>query len=565
MDTENVATAGMANHYDKDDVWLQFVTAFETAFKAKIGEDPHLFKTKPPMDEAVEGPVLNHYMARVETDIETAMLYPHLSAPKNPKVELMDIFLAYLPDDERQRYTCRTCRKFINDYGGLVSLDQEGTATSIMWDFETDSIFKRSVEELKKYVEKAAIQSVFYYENRVWGEGEKGGYTHLSVTPGNVGRGYSSLWMAAGKMQNSIEDFTLLSKNLYRWKMEVIDKAIGLFKSKTLINGYMILPQVESFKQMIELVQDTKNVLVKEKLKWFMVAVLPPGPIRINNGILGYLFDDLKAGKPANKVKSNFNSAADPTRYMRSNSKPSDGNLDVADKLIIEKGLAKSFERRYARLEDLELIWEPGKSSTPTPQQSLFGHLKSTNVSQELTVMDTIVPISMRTFMEDVAPDAKEMAIYCALHGYCALVTAVHPDAPSIIKWSTEEAPTHLSWYTYPSVTHANKWNLEYGWNKVTGIVEYDKRSKLNGNIFLIEGCMDSNSPGLALFPATLRSDLHEIRKSIEAFSVAGELAGKEDGNACGIPFSESSMIPTQINVTSKANIVTTYNVIIYK
>ena len=49
-------------------------------------------------------------------------------------VGLYDVLLLSLPSSRRQHYTCRTCRHFVERYGGLVTIDESGAATSPLWD-----------------------------------------------------------------------------------------------------------------------------------------------------------------------------------------------------------------------------------------------------------------------------------------------------------------------------------------------------------------------------------------------------------------------------------------------
>jgi hypothetical protein len=47
--------------------------------------------------------------------------------------DLFDIFLGALPANLRQHYTCRTCRHFVNRFGGLVTVQPDGALRSAIW------------------------------------------------------------------------------------------------------------------------------------------------------------------------------------------------------------------------------------------------------------------------------------------------------------------------------------------------------------------------------------------------------------------------------------------------
>ena len=58
---------------------------------------------------------------------------------------------------------------------------------------------------------------------------------------------------------------------------------------------------------------------------------------------------------------------------------------------------------------------------------------------------------------------------------------------------------------------------------------------------FILDGAKDNENKSLALFPETLKSEVHGIRATIEAFSRRGKLDGQEDASACGIGMSKGS------------------------
>lgn len=65
--------------------------------------------------------------------------------------ELYEIYLNNLPAEARQHYTCNACRTFINRFGGLVTIDEDGTMNSAMWNEDiTPSFFAPAVSAMKK-------------------------------------------------------------------------------------------------------------------------------------------------------------------------------------------------------------------------------------------------------------------------------------------------------------------------------------------------------------------------------------------------------------------------------
>lgn len=54
------------------------------------------------------------------------------------------------------------------------------------------------------------------------------------------------------------------------------------------------------------------------------------------------------------------------------------------------------------------------------------------------------------------------------------------------------------------------------------------------GVLFILEGAQDNLHRGLALFPEILKSELREVRATIEAHSNTGSPGGHEDGTGNG-------------------------------
>jgi len=74
--------------------------------------------------------------------------------------------------------------------------------------------------------------------------------------------------------------------------------------------------------------------------------------------------------------------------------------------------------------------------------------------------------------------------------------------------------------------------------------------------IFILAGAKDSQNTSLALFPETLRSELHQVRSTIEAFSRAGKLEGQEKASACGIALNKGSNGNARFRVRTKTGTV---------
>ena len=68
--------------------------------------------------------------------------------------------------------------------------------------------------------------------------------------------------------------------------------------------------------------------------------------------------------------------------------------------------------------------------------------------------------------------------------------------------------------------------------------------------MLVIANCLDRNTnQGNALFPETLRADLHGVRSTIEAYSRNAVLGGRESASACGLDIRKGSQWTANVRV----------------
>ena len=101
---------------------------------------------------------------------------------------------------------------------------------------------------------------------------------------------------------------------------------------------------------------------------------------------------------------------------------------------------------------------------------------------------------------------------------------------------------------TQPS--SSSSWNIDNGsFAKISGITKSpnlwgDNPLERVGDhtFFLLDGCKDeSEGKGRGFFNEFLKSDLKEVRKTLEAYTAQTPIQGSEDASACGLGFSKES------------------------
>jgi hypothetical protein len=166
-------------------------------------------------------------------------------------------------------------------------------------------------------------------------------------------------------------------------------------------------------------------------------------------------------------------------------------------------------------------------------------------------------------FQRDVLPHATKIEFMTPsfIANYAALLTAEDLDAPPILQWDHVDKRNPISWYLYHNGSSAEQWSLRRGdYCSVTAISLQPNPDYVDhqgaGVFFVLEGAKDTRykGAGLGLFPEMLKSELYEVRATIEAYSKAGTLSGYEETNACGLLLQKSSVWNAQFRVRTGDN-----------
>lgn len=466
---------------------------------------------------------------------------------------LFDIFLDNLPTD-RQVYTCHACRQFVETYGGLVRILENGELIPLVWSVDNiPDFFKPSVIALNKIVSKAKIISVFYTKDLVWGKPATGDWHHISVLLPSLTTmkiGWKTPFQA---MAEKKEDFKNMVKALAKFPVEAIDQALSLLKNDALYRSEKCLGVAIWLKELHTAI--TNNKSKKTNLIWRAVATAPTGFCHPNSSMIGTLLEDIIAGLPFSEIEKRFREKMHPLQYQRPQAMPSAGNIAQAEKIVEKLGIEKSLKRRFAKLSEVKTFWLP-KSEIRTEAKSggIFSHLETKEKTKVPIINSPEMTMTWEKFSRTILPDAERIEYLVPYHkyNYGAFVTAVYPDSPPILIWDLEGERNSVSWYLYSGGSSPANWGIESGiYHEVVAIsflpnLWSEKRFKYQekGVMFMLKDAIDKNrkyKPGLALFPECLKSDLHSIRSTIEAFSNHGQLLEIEGQHACGLILQDHS------------------------
>ena len=474
-------------------------------------------------------------------------------------------YIEALPPEVRQHYTCHSCRRFIQRFGGLVGINPStGVAVPLLWDPKSvPELFRGAFERLDQLVQQARVIGVFRWNRKeqIWGQKEAGGWSHLYGVPARA-QGESPRNKAGEEMAELVQDFRITNNALRTFPIEVARQAVTILSADAVSRSEKALGHAQWFLTLHEDVVGKKRAL-RENVVWAAVATAPKGYAHIRASMIGTLLDDLLAGRPIETIRRKWAEKMNPLQYRRPTAAPKLQSIQRAEQLVEELGVRRALERRYATLDDvLEKLWTPPVVMPAQGSEGgVFDHLRADKRPlRELHLPEK--PITWEKFQERVLPTAEKILVKAPARGaYYGLVTAVDPDAPAIIQWDGLEGHPRnpVSWYFHAYGSTAGQWDLTAGWTPVAAVFrpphrwqEPDRFQHFEDQVFFgLEGARDLDTTvGIGLFPEILRSEFHSIRSVVEAHSNKQNLEQRVATGAHGLALTAGSKV--QVRVTTK-------------
>ncbi len=455
---------------------------------------------------------------------------------------LNDLYLKSLPLKERQHHNCHACRRFIETYGALAAVGDDGRLYPAMWgQQEIPALYRPAFDALHDRIMRARIESPFLTSAPIWGTPITGAWSHMAVTPPPSFIYRERLLTPSQAMAAAKENLRTVAVALTEFTAPMLDEALRLLQADALARSERFVGPVKWLRAL----HDRPKGRVGENLLWRAIASAPEGYCHPRASVVGPLLEDIAAGLPFADIKRRFEAKVHPLAYQRPQAAPTIGTIKAAEIAFEKLGLAASLERRFARLDELQTVWKPAAPRASRATDGLFGHIKAKNTSEVRSIELPAVTMTWSKFAATIMPSAEAMQIQTpALGRFIGLTTATHADAPGIMKW---EHP--FSWFIYPNGSPARLWSLSNAWTSVIAVTPLPSmwqpvpRPHLGeGMVLVLEGCWDTyTQAGNALFPEQLRDDLHAYRSVIEAYSRSAKLAGRDNSAACGLDIRKSA------------------------
>lgn len=442
------------------------------------------------------------------------------------KVDLMAVYLRSLPREARRYHTCNTCAAFINRYGRLLCIGADGTLQSAIWHPEdAPAFYHRACANLAIAAKDAGIDAPFISTDETWGTRETGPWTHFGLTPlSTYIAKYDPTATCEQRMAVRREDFRTLTHALSTYRIATLETARDLANSGRLMRaervrnhlGWLLSLAIDSHRG--------RNV----NMVWDRMSRAPAAYCHVRSTVVGSLLDDIQDGRNLEATIRSFNEKMDPLAYQRPTAAPTEQAIDRAEKLVEQMGIASALMRRIAKPSEIPLharIWSASNADLRQPSGT-FAALRSElrNTDRKSTIDDG--SMTWAKFERTVLPQAEAIDVLVPRTGnYTVVCTAVDPQAKPIMKWDGEDDRNPFNWYVWHGGSTASQHGFTaQTWVEVLFITDRPcnwRRAHGYGfppsRLFFLKGAAETRSAGSALFPECLRSELHEVRKVIEA------------------------------------------------
>ena len=241
-------------------------------------------------------------------------------------VDLFDVYLNSFPEQFRQHYNCHQCRRFLNWFGSLVCVGENGKLIPVMWDFNATGMFGDVLKNIRESLHRAKIVDTFQgHGAKDFGVAVTGEWSHLAVASNSPINGDSRL-----------QDYITVKRAISEFYSEVIDRALVLLRSDSLYRGEKVLGQAEWLRTLYGM---------NDNSIWRAVATAPAGFCHPRASMIGTLLEDLTAGDPVDDAARKFAAKMHPLQYQRPTAAPSDQTIKQAEEVVARAPAQSSSSR----------------------------------------------------------------------------------------------------------------------------------------------------------------------------------------------------------------------------
>ena len=369
------------------------------------------------------------------------------------KIDKDVLYSAYInsfPEDEKQEHRCSSCRHFLNNYGGIVTISNDGVKDTL-WDFEIGGAFASVPHALNRIVRKSMIDNVFISKFAHLG-------TNFNMQPiYNEGKLVNTIkwehffYQLPKEMVDKNKESIKSIESMWRTKQQVFKRALvlDLIEQDNLYRGFEHTKSLEAFLVHKTAVKDfepnsldcsVSDNYWDRKFDFYAWRNLD-FTSHIRNESIGTLLVDLSEGKDLEASVKAFEAIKAGPNYKRPMAIVTKAELDKLENYLETNCLTKAIFRRFAVADDIpvnNLIYV-NRSTVPTT--SVFDEIKET-LPVDPKSLKNLQEYTGDEFIQQVLPTVEnlEVLIQNNQNNFVSLTAATDKDAPSIFFWGNSIA-----------------------------------------------------------------------------------------------------------------------------
>jgi hypothetical protein len=207
------------------------------------------------------------------------------------------------------------------------------------------------------------------------------------------------------------------------------------------------------------------------------------------------LCSELSEGMEINAACLNWNKRVDPVNYMKASAPITKKQIESAKEFVNSNGYTESFDRRFAKLEDIKAseIMHLNVGDGTIPSISIFDNVKSTSTRHKKSEFEKVEEVSIDKFMKNILPGCTSVHAYLENrleNNMVSLTTANNSDSKKIFKWDNNYSWTYNGNLAGKSMIKENvkdvggkitgvlRCSLQWNDEDTSGIVDFDLHCK---------------------------------------------------------------------------------------
>lgn len=272
------------------------------------------------------------------------------------KEVIWNTYLNAFDVEERQGYTCNSCRSFIKNYGGAVVLEEDFSLRSI-WKMQcSDPAFQKVVDALDTYVVSKPIKEVFLTPTKKLGtdynfSGTGIKWEHLYAQPNLGVRREKDI---PTLLNDSRTAHHSLSRAFKEIKRSVVALVLELIAENTLYRGAEHQALLKGFNE-AQTIYFSLAESLRENYVWSLCS-MRSALTSIRGSVIGTLLVDLsEEGANEDRCVKSYESKVAPANYQRPKAVVTTAQVDKFKADLREQGLEDSIYRAFASPMDLNI------------------------------------------------------------------------------------------------------------------------------------------------------------------------------------------------------------------